>query len=160
MELSWHLFSFLSFRLVSIVGGWIYGCLVGSILVYDNTLPHEHTNARRLLVLCSSPNTTVIFIPPPFLIFGAGYAFARACDGSVVWGVLAALFVCFVGSAIGAILAFFRARYMMRDLVELFARRYPLIRAADQGTDHKLSVGSVLFLFLLLYSLSCKRLPL
>jgi uncharacterized membrane protein YdjX (TVP38/TMEM64 family) len=75
----------------------------------------------------------VIFVPPPFLIFGAGYAFAQTCD-SKIGGVLAALIACFIGSCLGAIIAFYRARYMMRDLVELFANRYPIIQAADTGT--------------------------
>ena len=34
---------------------------------------------------------------------------------------------------LGAIIAFFRARYMMRDLIQLFARRYTIIRAADRA---------------------------
>jgi hypothetical protein len=36
---------------------------------------------------------------------------------------------------VGAILAFYRARYMMRDLILLFAKRFPIIRAADRALE-------------------------
>jgi membrane protein DedA with SNARE-associated domain len=65
----------------------------------------------------------VIFIPPTLLVFGAGYAFTVALD-SVWMGIVAACISCFMGSCIGAVIAFLRARYMMRDLVYLFAKRY------------------------------------
>jgi membrane protein DedA with SNARE-associated domain len=65
-------------------------------------------------------------------VFGAGYAFTLALDST--WsGALAALFCCFLGSCIGAVIAFLRSRYMMRDLIYLFCRRYPLVRAADRA---------------------------
>lgn len=75
---------------------------------------------------------TVIFVPPAILIFGAGYAFAQAIG--IFNGSLAAIFSCFLGSCIGAVIAFVRSRYMMRDLIYLFAKRYPVVRAADRGT--------------------------
>ncbi|KAG7352386.1 SNARE associated golgi protein [Nitzschia inconspicua] len=75
---------------------------------------------------------TLIFIPPTLLIFGAGYAFTVALD-SVWMGILASVLSCFMGSCIGATIAFLRARYMMRDLIELFSKRYPLVRAADRA---------------------------
>lgn len=40
---------------------------------------------------------------------------------------------CSVVVVIGAVIAFFRARYMMRDLVKLFAKRYTIIRATDKA---------------------------
>jgi uncharacterized membrane protein YdjX (TVP38/TMEM64 family) len=76
--------------------------------------------------------SVVIFVPPPFLIIGAGYAFAQTCDNKFE-AILAALGSCFIGSCLGAIIAFYRSRYMMRDLVKLFANRYPIIQAADRG---------------------------
>lgn len=79
---------------------------------------------------------TVIFIPPTLLVFGAGYAFTLAL-GSTFVGALAALFCCFLGSCIGAIIAFLRSRYMMRDLIYVFCRRYPLVRAADRALKEK-----------------------
>ena len=48
-------------------------------------------------------------------------------------GIFAATIACFIGSVIGAMICFLRARYMMRDLIELFAKRYTLVRAADRA---------------------------
>lgn len=61
---------------------------------------------------------TLIFVPPVFLVFGAGYAFSAALP--TIWqGVLAAFIVSLIGSFISATIAFVRARYMMRDLIQL-----------------------------------------
>jgi uncharacterized membrane protein YdjX (TVP38/TMEM64 family) len=86
---------------------------------------------NSLLLLRSCRCYSVIFIPPTILIFGAGYAFAQAIG--TFPGILAAFFSCFLGSCIGAVTAFVRSRYMMRDLIHLFAKRYPLVRAADRA---------------------------
>jgi uncharacterized membrane protein YdjX (TVP38/TMEM64 family) len=51
----------------------------------------------------------------------------------VYLGIIVAVLVSFVGCSLGAVLAFFRARYLMRDLIELFANRYPIIRAMDNA---------------------------
>ena len=75
--------------------------------------------------------STLAFVPPTLLVFGAGYAFTMAMENVPV-GVTAATISCFMGSCIGAVIAFVRSRYMMRDLVKLFANRYPLIRAIDR----------------------------
>lgn len=74
---------------------------------------------------------TLIMIPPAILIFGAGFAFAQAIGFYA--GVVAAIFSCFIGSCIGAVIAFLRSRYMMRDLIYLFSRRYPLVKATDRA---------------------------
>jgi len=89
--------------------------------------------------------STLAFVPPTLLVFGAGYAFTVAMD-NVATGVTAAVISCFLGSCIGAIIAFLRSRYMMRDLVKLFATRYPLIRAVDQAL--KLNHGFRIMLLL------------
>ena len=44
---------------------------------------------------------------------------------------------CFLGSCVGGIIAFARARYISRDLVKLFAKRYPIIRAVDRALKRK-----------------------
>lgn len=89
--------------------------------------------------------STLAFVPPTLLVFGAGYAFTVAMD-SVLGGVTAAVISSFMGSCIGAIIAFARSRYMMRDLVKLFANRYPLIRAVDQALKVKHGFRIMLFL--------------
>ena len=63
----------------------------------------------------------------------SGYAFCDAFNGRVLYAILAALTSVYLGSTIGAMLAFLRSRYLARDLVNLFARRYPIVRAADRG---------------------------
>ena len=72
-----------------------------------------------------------LFVPPVILFFGAGYAFAEVCG---FWpGVAAATTVSCIGASLGAMLAFLRSRYMTRDIVELFAQRYPIVKAADRA---------------------------
>lgn len=78
---------------------------------------------------------SVIMIPPTLLVFGAGYAFSQAIGFG--WGVLAAILSCSIGSCVGATLAFWRSRYMMRDLIYIFSKRYPLVRAADRALKRK-----------------------
>ena len=74
---------------------------------------------------------TLFFVPPTILYFGAGYAFS---DIAGFWGgFFAAIVVCFIGSSLGAMLAFLRSRYMMRDLVELFAKRFPIVKCLDEA---------------------------
>lgn len=78
---------------------------------------------------------TLVFVPHALLCCGAGWAFADVCGMGV--GVVLGLFVSFMGSCLGAVLAFLRSRYMMRDLVELFSRRYPIVKAADRALARK-----------------------
>mmetsp|Transcript_13100 Transcript_13100/g.23738 ORF Transcript_13100/g.23738 Transcript_13100/m.23738 type:complete len:350 (-) Transcript_13100:413-1462(-) len=75
--------------------------------------------------------STLIFIPPTILTVGCGFIFGKVCG--LFLGIIAATAACFIGSVIGATIAFFRARYMMRDLVKLFARRYPVVKAVDRA---------------------------
>lgn len=78
---------------------------------------------------------TLIFVPHAILTFGAGWAFSNVLG---FWfGLAIGLFVAFMGSALGAVLSFLRSRYMMRDLVELFAERFPIVKAADRAIQRK-----------------------
>jgi len=74
---------------------------------------------------------TFLFVPPEILMFAAGFGFAHMLG--LGYGIAVAMGVSLVGSAVGAILAFLRARYMMRDLILLFVRRYPIVKACDQA---------------------------
>jgi hypothetical protein len=76
---------------------------------------------------------TLLFVPPAILYFGAGYAFTNVCQGSWIGGVVAGTTVSLIGSCLGALVAFFRSRYMMRDMMELFAKRFPIVQAADRA---------------------------
>ena len=71
---------------------------------------------------------SLIFIPPSILIFGAGFTFQSIWGAS---GILIALVASFIGSMVGGLIGFLRARYMTRDLIEVLMRRYPIIKAVD-----------------------------
>jgi hypothetical protein len=79
---------------------------------------------------------TLLFVPPAILMFGAGYAFSRTTE-SFWCGFFTSSTVSFVGCVLGAIAAFLRSRYMMRDLIELFSRRYPIVKALDRALERK-----------------------
>lgn len=76
--------------------------------------------------------TTLVFIPPSILTFGCGYIMANVCD-QLLPAIIAATLACFIGSVLGAMICFLRSRYLMRGLVELFAQRYTIVRAADKA---------------------------
>mmetsp|Transcript_12159 Transcript_12159/g.23324 ORF Transcript_12159/g.23324 Transcript_12159/m.23324 type:complete len:304 (-) Transcript_12159:70-981(-) len=78
---------------------------------------------------------TLVFVPHAILTCGAGWAFSNVLGFG--FGLIIALFVSFMGSALGAVLSFIRSRYMMRDLVELFASRFPIVRAVDRALERK-----------------------
>ncbi|CAJ1963964.1 unnamed protein product [Cylindrotheca closterium] len=76
---------------------------------------------------------TLLFVPEIFLVFAAGFAFSAAIG---TWeGMAVATLASFLASGISAIIAFIRARYMMRDLIQLFAKRYPLVMCADRALE-------------------------
>jgi uncharacterized membrane protein YdjX (TVP38/TMEM64 family) len=88
-----------------------------------------------LLFLCLFILCCLLFIPPSILTVGAGYVFASAFGNAS--GIVIATSVCFIGATIGALLSFFRARYLMRDLIKLFARRYTIAKAIDRAMKKK-----------------------
>jgi len=79
--------------------------------------------------------TTLLMVPPFLMTFGAGFVFVEVYG--FAWGVALAMVTCFLGSCVGGIIAFARARYISRDLVKLFAKRYPIIRAVDRALKRK-----------------------
>jgi uncharacterized membrane protein YdjX (TVP38/TMEM64 family) len=93
----------------------------------------SHPAAAEFVFVAIYAICTQLFIPPTLLLLGAGWAFTMVWEGSMGYGIWAAIVPCFIGSILGALASFLRARYMMRDLIELFARRYPIVRAADQA---------------------------
>uniref|UniRef100_A0A6S9ATL9 VTT domain-containing protein n=2 Tax=Ditylum brightwellii TaxID=49249 RepID=A0A6S9ATL9_9STRA len=78
---------------------------------------------------------TQIFIPTTILTLGSGFVFAEAYGMGK--GIYLATATCFLGNLFGAVLSFIRSRYMMRDLVRLFAKRYPLVRKFDSALNQK-----------------------
>ena len=80
-------------------------------------------------------NDSLAFIPPSILTLGSGVVFAKAYG--VGPGIALAVTTCFFGSSVGAVIAFLRARYLMRDLIVLFADRYPVFGAVDKAIIRK-----------------------
>ena len=74
---------------------------------------------------------SLCFFPVSLLSMGVGYVYADLYGTSS--GIAAAFAVCYIGSLVGAAVCFFRSRYLMRRLVVLFAKKYPLIRAVDHA---------------------------
>jgi uncharacterized membrane protein YdjX (TVP38/TMEM64 family) len=93
-----------------------------------------HILPGTLLFIVLLTCCTLIMIPPSILIFVCGYVFAEV--SGLGMGIPAAILASFAGCAVGAILAFVRARYMMRDLFQLFSKRYKIIRAMDRAIEH------------------------
>ena len=133
------LFPFFS---VMIVASSMY--VVSDLLFFGNVVPMvntclnwttQHTVLAVIACILFFAAATLVFIPHAILTFGAGWAFSNVLG---FWlGLVVGLFVSFVGSALGAVLSFIRSRYMMRDLVELFAQRFPIVKAADTAIQRK-----------------------
>jgi uncharacterized membrane protein YdjX (TVP38/TMEM64 family) len=66
------------------------------------------------------------------LTLGCGYIYKAAYGWT--WGLMVATAVSMTGSALGAIACFLLGRYLMRDQVRLWIRKYPLFDAIDIGT--------------------------
>ena len=80
---------------------------------------------------------TLFFIPLGPLMFAAGFTFAWAVNNNALAGTAVGFIVCYIGLNIGAILSFLRSRYMSRDVFELLASRYPVVKAADRALESK-----------------------
>jgi uncharacterized membrane protein YdjX (TVP38/TMEM64 family) len=93
-----------------------------------------HIFPGTLLFIVLLTCCTLIMIPPSILIFVCGYVFSEVAG--LATGIPAAVLASFAGCAVGAILAFLRARYMMRDLFDLFSKRYKIVRAVDKSIEH------------------------
>ena len=97
-------------------------------LEYAQANPHSAIVAFLLIIA-----VCVVFMIPigTPLTLGCGYIY----KGVYGWagGMGLATFVSMAGSALGAVLCFLLGRYMMRDRVRLWIRKYPLFDAIDAG---------------------------
>jgi len=77
--------------------------------------------------------TAVIFMIPigTPLTLGCGYIYKAAYGWT--WGLTLATIVSMAGSALGAVACFLLGRYLMREQVRLWVRKYPLFDAIDIG---------------------------
>eukprot|EP00978_Attheya_sp_CCMP212_P038623 scaffold193059_cov53-Attheya_sp.AAC.2 len=116
---------------ISVIVSCIYVFIDLVFLGYIEDLLEDYIDWMEQHITAGVFAFIVIFIPPTILTVGCGFIFGKVCG--LFLGIIAATAACFIGSVIGATIAFFRARYMMRDLVKLFARRYPVVKAVDRA---------------------------
>ena len=78
--------------------------------------------------------TAILFVPGSILTIGAGFAFAMAFGDEV--GLLVSSVAVFIGASIGSIVAFFLARYVMKDTVTPKLReKYVMFKAIDAAIE-------------------------
>lgn len=74
---------------------------------------------------------TILLIPGLILTIGAGFVYNVVIGSLIVW----------VASNAGAITAFFIGRYLLREMVENMAKKYPVFGAIDRAVgDHGLKL--------------------
>jgi uncharacterized membrane protein YdjX (TVP38/TMEM64 family) len=86
---------------------------------------------------------SLCFFPVSLLTLGAGYVYIDLYGLGV--GIIAAFLVCYSGCLLGAAVCFARSRYLMRQLIQKFSNRYPIVMAVDRAFA---SMGFRLFLLL------------
>ena len=74
---------------------------------------------------------SVIFIPPTILIILSSFVFAK--EYGQFDGIVLSCLACSLGAVLGANISYLRSKYITRDIVKLFSKRYRIIRAADSG---------------------------
>jgi uncharacterized membrane protein YdjX (TVP38/TMEM64 family) len=96
-----------------------------------------------LLFMCVSV-VCMIPIGTP-LTLGCGYIYKGAYGWQL--GVLIATAVSMIGSALGAVICFLLGRYLMRDTVKKWIRKYPIFDAIDiAAAEHGLRIMAMLYL--------------
>lgn len=73
---------------------------------------------------------TILWIPGSLLTLGAGYIFGRAFG--IGLGIALGTLSVFIGATSGAIFAFLIGRYIFRELVQEWCKKYPILLAIDQ----------------------------
>jgi len=103
--------------------------------------------AQGLIWILLAMSVAVIFMIPigTPLTLGCGYIY----KGAYGWrlGVLLATFISMLGSAVGAVCCFLLGRYLMREQVRKWIRKYPLFDAIDiASAEHGLRIMAMLYL--------------
>ena len=113
---------------------WLSGCL---------DWLYSHPVAGGLVFICLIVLASLCFFPVSLIALGAGFVYIDLYGGLI--GILAAFAVCYTGCLLGAAICFARSRYLMRQLIEKFAQRYPIVRAVDRAFE---GMGFRIFLLL------------
>lgn len=103
--------------------------------------------AQGLIWILIFMSVSVVFMVPigTPLTLGCGYIYKGAYGW--IWGVGIATIVSMLGSAVGAIACFLLGRYLMRETVRKWIRKYPLFDAIDvAAAEHGLRIMAMLYL--------------
>lgn len=74
---------------------------------------------------------TTCFFPGSILTLGAGFTFSAALGQGP--GIAVATAVVFLGASLGATLAFFIGRYVLRDVAQRWSKKYRILGAIDRA---------------------------
>ncbi|KAA0150174.1 hypothetical protein FNF29_05414 [Cafeteria roenbergensis] len=74
---------------------------------------------------------TTCFFPGSILTLGAGFTFSAALGQGA--GIAVATAVVFLGASLGATLAFFIGRYVLRDVAQSWSKKYRILGAIDRA---------------------------
>jgi hypothetical protein len=108
---------------------WIKPDFSERFLVWVQAYPARGLFAFLLVIATG----VVLMIPVGTpLTIGCGYVY-KGAYGWII-GVTIATVISMVGSALGAVTCFLLGRYLMRDQVRKWIRKYPLFDAIDSGT--------------------------
>jgi uncharacterized membrane protein YdjX (TVP38/TMEM64 family) len=103
--------------------------------------------ARGLIWILIFMSIAVIFMVPigTPITLGCGFIYKGAYGWKM--GVLIATVVSMLGSALGAVVCFLLGRYLMRETVRKWIRKYPLFDAIDiASAEHGLRIMAMLYL--------------
>lgn len=105
---------------------------------------HPASGLIWIVLFISAAVVCMIPIGTP-LTLGCGYIYKGAYGWRI--GVLLATGVSMLGSALGAVACFLLGRYLMRDTVRKWIRKYPLFDAIDvAAAEHGLRIMAMLYL--------------
>ena len=90
---------------------------------------HPGTGAAAFILVYAS--CTVLLLPGTPLTLGGGYVYKVTYGW--VWGIVAGTIISTAGSLLGSCSCFLLGRYIMRDRVRKWGRKYPLFDAIDLG---------------------------
>ena len=93
----------------------------------------QHPLAGVFAVILVYTVATICFVPGSLLTIGVGYAFGRAYDQHLPFGVFLASAAVFAGASAGSVCCLLLGRYLFRAPVLRLAQHYPVFRAVDRA---------------------------
>lgn len=106
----------------------------------------QHPAQGLLWIIFFMAIAVIVMIPigTPITV-GCGYIYKGAYGWKI--GIIVATFVSMTGSAVGAVTCFLLGRYLMRDEVRKWIKKYPLFDAIDAASaEHGLRIMAMLYL--------------